>query len=213
MSSPVFFPRDLRRLARSSLVLLLVIGSVYALLGDELLRRIGAGIDSVAHRVSDATTTLRLRATGSSLDSSNESFEQLLDYRVTLIQQIQTIQEQQEVAAGRLRADKHLLRNILGVLEGKADSSAADLPRAVVEQDASVVLGRVQAHQSEINRCSSLLHRMKEDLAKLEQEIEKTRCSLRQKLDDLERQKATFAAGKAYRDGLDLARELDDGDR
>src|SRR5439155_21171575 len=129
----------------------------YAMLGDELFRRIGAQIDRAGHRISDVTTNLRLVTAANNLDSSTGSFEELLGYRETLNQQIRSVQEQRANGTVRLREDNHLLQCILDVLRGKVDTADGDLPRAVVEQDAAAVVGRVQAHQSEIDKCNSLL--------------------------------------------------------
>lgn len=201
------------KVARSSLVVgLLALSGAYGILGDELFHRIGGLIDRAGCRISDAATELRLRTAATGLGSSNDSFEQLLGYRETLDQQVSAVQEQRGLAALRLEEDGRLLTEILGVLEGQVGTSGGDRPRAVVEEDAAVVLGRVQGHQRELKQCDSLLSRISEDLVKLEQEIEKAHCSLQQRADDLARQKAIFAAQQAYRDGLNLARRLNAGE-
>src|SRR5438552_2775881 len=99
MCSRLLALQSMRKLIRSSFIVsLLVMSSAYAMLGDELFRRIGAQIDRAGHRMSDVTTNLRLRTAANSLDSSTGSFEELLGYRETLNQQIRSVQEQRAFA-------------------------------------------------------------------------------------------------------------------
>jgi len=201
-------------LVRRGLVsLVLVLGSAYASLGNELFLRAGLVINRAAESLSAAATTLRLRSLSSEVHESCLAFEELRGHRDVLDEQACALEARQLELSLALRQEEVALQIVLGLLSDKGTAGEPPFSRAEIERDAAELLRRVQIHCTGLREYETTLSQLAQARDVLDRKLAAADGSLRQHYGDLERQQANFTGQQAYSKALDAARRLEIGTR
>jgi chromosome segregation ATPase len=193
--------------------LLLVFGTAYALLDNDLFLRAGLVLDRAARSLSAASTELRLRSLSSKMQESWSAFEELRGHRDVLDVQIRELEARQLNLALCLRQEEDTLQTVLALLSNKGTAGEPQFSRPEIERDAAELLWRVEIRRTELREYEATLSRLTEAREVLDRKLSGAHGSLCQQCGKLEREQVDFTGRQAYSQALDAARRVETATR